>query len=51
MERYEFFLVSRPDTRGGNVKVIIEANSVFQAREMAEAQYGDKYRVSSHTLV
>ena len=50
MERYEFFLVSKPDTRGGNIKVIIEADHVFQAREIAEAQYGNKYRVASHTL-
>jgi hypothetical protein len=50
MTKYEFFLGSKPGTQGGNTKVIIEADNVFKARDMAEAQYGSKYRILSHTL-
>ena len=43
MTKYEVFLIPKPGVMGGSIKVVIEAQSSFQAEEIAEAQYGTKY--------
>ncbi len=50
MTKYEIFLAPKPGTRGSNIKVVIEAQSAFQAEDIAEAQYGSNYFNRGSTL-
>lgn len=51
MIKYKIYLSAKPGTIGGNISVIIESSNSIIARQMAEAQYGSKYRVMSHLVL
>ena len=44
MHTYEVRLSPRPGTGGGNITVVIQADSEMEARQIAQAQY-QNYRV------
>ena len=48
MAKFEVHLAPKPGTIGGNVQTIVEANDPFQAKQLAQAQYGSGYRVIAH---
>ena len=47
MNSYKVRLVAKPGTSGGSTSVIIEANTEFQAKQLASTQYGSDYTIST----